>query len=150
MKIAIGSDENTTQTEFIVNYLSKAGYKIRLFGSLDSQKEPWSKTAKKVAEDVFTGVSEEAILLCWTGTGVCIAANKVPKIRAALCCDAETARGARLWNDANVLCLSLRKTTKSVAKEILDAWFETSYEPNIEDDKCIEQIQKLEQKYFMF
>ena len=65
------------------------------------------------------------MLCCWTGTGVSIAANKVPGIRAALCGDAETARGARRWNDANVLCLSLRATSEVVAKEILDAWFET-------------------------
>jgi ribose 5-phosphate isomerase B len=61
------------------------------------------------------------ILFCWTGTGVSIAANKVAHIRAALCDDAETARGARLWNDANVLCLSLRRTSETIAIEIIEA-----------------------------
>jgi len=85
--------------------------------------------------------------LCWTGTGVSLAANKVPGIRASLCVDAETTRGARLWNNANVLCLSIRSTSEVVAKEILDMWFETKYKPNAEDDLCLEQVKNIEKKY---
>ena len=84
---------------------------------------------------------------CWTGTGISLAANKVPGIRAALCTDAETARGARLWNEANALCMSLRLTSEVVAKEILETWFETKYQPNEVDDTCIAQVKEIEGKY---
>jgi ribose 5-phosphate isomerase B len=100
-----------------------------------------------VAETVVGGAADEGILFCWTGTGVSIAANKVPGIRAALCDDAETARGARLWNDANVLCLSLRRTSDIMVDEILDAWFATTYQSNPEDDACLVQVEALESKY---
>ena len=93
-------------------------------GALQEGEDPnWPIVAGRVAEDVAEGRCQQGVLLCWTGTGVSIAANKVPGIRAALCVDAETARGARLWNDANVLCMSLRLTSPQVASEILDAWF---------------------------
>jgi ribose 5-phosphate isomerase B len=77
-----------------------------------------------------------------------MAANKVPGIRAALCDDAETARGARLWNKANVLCMSLRRTSEVIAEEILDKWFGTEYQPNQEDDACLAQIDEIERTYF--
>jgi ribose 5-phosphate isomerase B len=78
---------------------------------------------------------------------VSLAANKVPGIRAALCDEAETARGARLWNNANVLCLSLRRTSDVKAKEILDTWFNTAYAPNEVDDRCLRQVEALEATY---
>lgn len=90
------------------------------------------------------GRADEGILFCWTGTGVSLAANKLPGIRAALCDDAETARGARLWNNANVLCLSIRRTSAVMAQEILDMWFKTSYQPNEVDDTCLRQVAELE------
>jgi ribose 5-phosphate isomerase B len=110
----------------------------------------WPAVARLVAETVAKGDAEEGILCCWTGTGVSIAANKVPGIRAALCEDAETARGARLWNDANVLCLSLRRTSEVIAQEILEAWFSTQYQPNPEDDACLRSVQELEESYLQF
>jgi ribose 5-phosphate isomerase B len=103
--------------------------------------------AQEVAEAVVAGEADEAVLFCWTGTGISLAANKVPGIRAALCGDAETARGARLWNKANVLCLSLRATPEVVAKEILESWFETAYRPNEVDDICLAQVEAIENKY---
>ena len=72
-------------------------------------------------------------MCCWTGTGASIAANKVPGIRAALCGDAETAEGARKWNDANVLALSLRTTSAALLSEILDAWF--AGEPSSDEER---------------
>jgi ribose 5-phosphate isomerase B len=96
---------------------------------------------------VSEGRADEAILFCWTGTGISLAANKVPGIRAALCGDAETARGARQWNKANVLCMSLRTTSEVMAEEIIKAWFETEYEPNEMDDLCIAQVRAIENKY---
>ncbi len=76
-----------------------------------------------------------------------IAANKVPGIRAALCDDAETARGARLWNDANILCMSLRRTSDVIAKEIIESWLGTQYQPNAEDDACIEAVHAIERQH---
>ena len=96
---------------------------------------------------VAAGAADGGILFCWTGTGVTIAANKVPGIRAALCADAETARGARLWNNANVLCLSLRRTSEVIAREILDAWFSTRYNPNETDDACLTAVDAIEADY---
>jgi ribose 5-phosphate isomerase B len=90
---------------------------------------------------VAAGQAEQGVLCCWTGTGVSIMANKVPGVRAALCTDAETARGARLWNDANVLCLSLRATAEPVAKEILDAWFAVQ-EPDPGERENIERVRQ--------
>ena len=147
MKLAIGSDEQTQLTDFIVRTVNQKGYTTNLFGKLCGDEEEWSLVAQKVAEEVVCGDSYEGILLCWTGTGVSLAANKVPGVRAALCGDAETARGARLWNKANVLCLSIRNTSQAVAKEILDMWFDTNYIPNIEDDLCLKQLQSIENKY---
>jgi ribose 5-phosphate isomerase B len=100
--------------------------------------------ARQVAEDVAGARSQEGILFCWTGTGVSMAANKVHGIRAALCADAETARGARLWNNANVLCISLRTTATPVAHEILQAWFGTSYKPNPSDDASLKLLDDLD------
>tara|TARA_B100000945_G_scaffold275534_1_gene239603 strand:+ start:8763 stop:9230 length:468 start_codon:yes stop_codon:yes gene_type:complete len=150
MKIAIGADEKTDLTDFVVSYVANLRHKPRLFGALACKNETWSKTARFVAEDINAGKAQEGILLCWTGTGVCLVANKVPTIRAVLCVDSETARGARLWNKANVLCLSLRKTTDAVAKEVLDMWFKTKYVSNTEDNKAIEEIRQIEKKYMAF
>ena len=147
MKLAIGSDEKTALTDAVVELLRKQGHELILCGPLAGESGPWPQIARQVAEDVVRGAVEEGILLCWTGTGVSIAANKVPGVRAALCVDAEAARGARLWNDANVLRLSLRTTSGPIAEEILEAWFSTSYQPNPEDDACLAQVGEIEAAY---
>lgn len=123
MRIAVGSDEATAVTTAVVDYLRAAGHDVVAEGPLAGKPEGWAQVALKVARRVSHGDCDQGVLFCWTGTGVCMAANKVPGVRAALCADAETARGARLWNDANVLCLSLRATSEAVAREVLDAWF---------------------------
>jgi ribose 5-phosphate isomerase B len=120
---------------------------VILFGPLQYAEQFWPQVARKVAEAVAANDVDEGILFCWTGTGVSIAANKVPGIRAALCDDAETARGARLWNNANVLCLSIRRTSEVRAGEILDSWFNTAYEPNEVDDTCLAQVAALDEAY---
>ena len=142
MKIAIGSDENTALTTFIMEDLKKRGHDVLAFGPLaeDDPDTDWPVVSAKVAMAVTQGKAQEGILFCWTGTGASIAANKIPGIRAALCHDAETAKGARTWNHANILVLSLRKTTEALAKEVLDAWFSTSYS---EDDWNRQQIQRI-------
>ena len=147
MKLAIGADERTQVTDMVVEELRQRGHALALFGPLAGGGEAWPAVARGVAEAVAGGAADEGILFCWTGTGVSIAANKVPGIRAALCDDAETARGARLWNNANVLCLSLRRTSAVIAREILDAWFSTRYLPNESDDAALAALAALESDY---
>jgi ribose 5-phosphate isomerase B len=125
LRIALGSDERSHVTEFVAQELLRRGHDVRSTGP-----DAWPDVAEAVARQVADGSADEGVLFCWTGTGVSIAANKVPGVRAALCSDAETARGAKAWNQANVLCLSLRSTTETVAAEILDAWFSTPADPS--------------------
>ncbi len=147
MRIIVGSDERTHLTDVVVTELEKRGHRLELVGPLRGDRLAWPEVARHVAQAVAQGRADEGILFCWTGTGVTIAANKVPGIRAALCDDAATARGARLWNNANVLCLSLRRLSEAVAHEILETWFATSYQPNPEDDACLAQLTALEKEY---
>jgi ribose 5-phosphate isomerase B len=127
MHIALGADEDVHVVSEIVRHLEERGHTVERFGAAAGKKEPWGETAVAVAEGVARGDHHVGVVCCWTGTGVSIAANKVAGVRAALCGDAETARGARKWNDANVLALSLRATAPAVAKEILDAWLSEPY-----------------------
>lgn len=150
MRIALGSDERSHLTDFVQSELRSRGFDVELFGPIDRDSpagatDPWPDVAQAVAERVVNGEADYGVLFCWTGTGVSIAANKVPGVRAALCHDAETARGARAWNDANVLCLSLRATPEVVAKEILDAWFSASPDPS--EGPNIDKVRSLEESY---
>lgn len=147
MKLALGSDERTHLTDAVAADLRERGHEVTLYGPAADDPALWPAVARRVAEAVASGAADEGILFCWTGTGVSLAANKVPGIRAALCDDAETARGARLWNNANVLCLSLRRTSEVMAKEILDAWFAAAYVPNETDDACLAQVVEIERDY---
>ncbi len=147
MKIAVGSDMNTHVTGVVTEELRRRGYEVRLFGALVETPAMWSKVALEVAEKVAEGSFDQAVLFCWTGTGISLAANKVPGIRAALCQDAQTARGARQWNDANILAMSLRTISEAVAKEILDAWFEAAPSTDAEDVACLEFLAEAEKKY---
>ncbi|HEX9012134.1 MAG TPA: RpiB/LacA/LacB family sugar-phosphate isomerase [Anaerolineaceae bacterium] len=144
MKISLGADERSTVVEAVLKHLKETGREVTYYGPRGKGSVPWPEVARCVAEDVASGRSEEGILFCWTGTGVSIAANKVRGIRAALCADAETARGARLWNNANVLCLSIRTTTEALASEILNTWFAAAYQPNPTDDACLAEIDALD------
>jgi ribose 5-phosphate isomerase B len=147
MKIALGSDTKTYLTEFVTKELKRRGHKVSLFGSLKGKKKiSWPKVGEEVAEKVASGEYDKGILFCWTGTGVSIAANKVPGIRAALCFDAKTAEGARKYNDANVLVMSLRLTSEDNAKEILDAWFSNKFD-KLKKDR-IKKLLEIENKYF--
>jgi len=144
MKISIGADERLTVVEAGLEILQERGDEITWYGPEEEGSFPWPQVARQVAEDVAEGRAEEGILFCWTGTGVSMAANKVPGVRAALCVDAETARGARLWNNANVLCISMRLTSENILEEILEAWFETHYIPNETDEACLTMIDELD------
>src|ERR671932_791285 len=133
MRIAVAADEQTGVAEAVVEELRKRGHEPLVHGALsDAERDDWAWASEAAARDVAEGRADQAIVACWTGTGASIAANKVPGIRAALCGDAETADGARKWNDANALALSLRATSQAVLAEILDAWF--AGEPSSDDD----------------
>lgn len=149
MKIAIGSDERTHLTDMLIEEIRKRGHDLILFGSLSETYTDvdWPLVSSKVAEAVASGRADEGIVCCWTGTGASIAANKVGGIRAALCHDAETARGARIWNHANVLALSLRSTSEAIAREILDAWFSTPYSDDEWNSQQMERIKQLEVRH---
>ncbi|MGI9534183.1 MAG: RpiB/LacA/LacB family sugar-phosphate isomerase [Thermodesulfobacteriota bacterium] len=145
MKIAVGSDEKNHLTDFVIDELKKMNFDLVLYGPLEEDDIQWTDVAEKVATKVASGQCDQGILFCWTGTGCSIAANKVPGIRAALCKDAEIAVGARKWNDANILTMSLTSTSTEEAKKILEVWFTTS--PEDEEKVNIEKITKIEDKY---
>lgn len=131
MKIAVAADEPVGIASVVVEQLRRRGHEPILHGALsEGERDDWAWASEAAARDVADGRAEQAIVCCWTGTGASIAANKVPGIRAALCGDAQTAAGARRWNDANILALSLRATSEAELAEILDAWFES--EPSSE------------------
>jgi len=129
MRIAVGSDEATPLTDAVVADLQARGHEVELVGPLAGGTEQWAEVGRRVGELVAGGTCAVGVLFCWTGTGASIAANKVRGVRAALCADAATAAGARRWNDANVLVMSLRATSAPVAAEMLDAWFATEPDP---------------------
>ena len=121
----MAADERTGVADAVVEELRRRGHEPVLHGALEpGERDDWAWASEAAARDVADGRADQGIVCCWTGTGASIAANKVPGVRAALCGDAETARGARRWNDANVLALSLRTTSEALLAEILDGWFE--------------------------
>ena len=130
MKVVLGSDERTPLTEAVAAGLSERGHEVTLVGPPAGEDAQWAEVGRRVGETVASGDAETGVLFCWTGTGASIAANKVRGARAALCTDPETAAGARRWNDANVLVMSLRLTSAPVAAEMLDAWFATEPDPS--------------------
>jgi ribose 5-phosphate isomerase B len=129
MRIVLGSDERTSLTDAVLGDLRERGAEVELVGPPGGDDIEWAEVGRRVGERVAAGRADTGVLFCWTGTGASIAANKVRGIRAALCADAETAAGARRWNDANVLVMSLRLTSPQVAHEMLDAWFATDPDP---------------------
>ncbi|WP_216917500.1 RpiB/LacA/LacB family sugar-phosphate isomerase [Nocardia noduli] len=124
MRISVSADERTGVADEVVRELARRGFETTVHGALsETERDDWAWASEAVARDVAEGRADQGIVCCWTGTGASIAANKVAGIRAALCADAATAAGARTWNDANVLALSLRTTSGAELTEILDAWF---------------------------
>jgi ribose 5-phosphate isomerase B len=118
VRILVGADDEGAVAETVVDELRARGHDVRVLPT-----EQWPDVARRVGDAVASGEADQGMLFCWTGTGTTMAANKVPGVRAALCGDAVTADGARRWNDANVLALSLRTTSHAELEEILDAWF---------------------------
>lgn len=124
MRIALGTDERTPLIGALRSSLEARGHQV----SVVADGTPWPVAGAAVGHAVADGTAEMGVVCCTTGTGVSMAANKVPGVRAALCTDADTARGARRWNDANVLAFGLRLTTETVAVEMVDAFLETEFD----------------------
>lgn len=127
MRVAIGSDIKNSFTEFVARRVGEMGHATECFGALAGHELTWADVAIVVAEQVRDQRCQEGIVMCWTGTGVTLAANKVKSVRAALCKDAETARRARQWNFANLLAMAVGSTDREMARDILEAWFGTPY-----------------------
>jgi len=144
VKIAVSSDERAEIAETVVEELRRRGHEPIAHGALsDGERHDWAWASEAAAREVAEGRADQAIVCCWTGTGASIAANKVRGVRAALCGDAPTARGARRWNDANVLALSLRTTSAPVLAEILDAWFEQPSSAEADDVANVRHIDEI-------
>jgi ribose 5-phosphate isomerase B len=132
VRISIAADELTGIAPLLASELERRGHDTLAHGALnDAERDDWAWASEAAARDVAEGRAQQAIVCCWTGTGASIAANKVGGVRAALCLDAASAAGARRWNDANTLALSLRATSAAELAEILDAWF--AQDPSDED-----------------
>jgi ribose 5-phosphate isomerase B len=145
MRIAVAADERAGVAEAVLEELRKRGHEPIAHGALsDEERDDWAWASEAAARDVAAGRAEQGIVCCWTGTGASIAANKVPGVRAALCGDAQTAAGARRWNDANVLALSLRATSEAELEEILDAWFEGSPSGADDDRANVDHLTEIE------
>jgi ribose 5-phosphate isomerase B len=148
VRIAVAADERVGVAGALVRALRRRGHEASVHGALaqpqGSEREGWAWASEAAAREVAQGGAEQAIVCCWTGTGASIAANKVPGVRAALCADAATAAGARRWNDANVLALSLRSTSEAELEEILNAWFAGEPSSEAEDRANVEHLAEIE------
>lgn len=142
MKLVVGSDEKTNLTDCVIDYLKGKEHELVLLGDLVNKKNKWkwADIGKEAAQKVVSGRVDQGILFCWSGTGICMAANRIKGARAALCWDKETAKLARKWDNANILCLSLRYTSEKVAQEILDTWFSTRF-----DEEGLNEAHKLDE-----
>ena len=144
MKVAVAADEHVGVADAVMEQLRERGHEPVPHGALaEQERDDWAWASEAAARDVAEGRAEQAVVCCWTGTGASIAANKVPGIRAALCGDAATAEGARRWNDANVLAVSLRSTSAAELAEILDAWFAGEPSGDEEDRANVDHLEEI-------
>jgi ribose 5-phosphate isomerase B len=138
MRIVVGADDEGAVADAVVDDLRERGHDVTVL-----EREQWPEVARKVGEAVATGEADQGVVFCWTGTGTAMAANKVPGVRAALVWEPWIAEGARRWNDANVLVMSLKRTSSETAKEILDAWFAVE-QPDPDEAENIASLAELE------
>ena len=139
MRIVVGADDEGAVADTVVDELRARGHDVTVL-----EREQWPEVARKVGEAVASGEADQGMLFCWTGTGTSMAANKVPGVRAALAWEPWIAEGARRWNDANVLVMSLKRVEPETAKEILDAWLSVE-EPDAEEAANIARLDELDQ-----
>ena len=136
----VGADDEGPVAEAVVDELRARGHDVTVL-----DREQWPDVARKVGESVAAGKADQGMLFCWTGTGTSMAANKVPGVRAALAWEPWIAEGARRWNDANVLVMSLKRTEPERAKEILDAWLSV-HEPDPDETANIARLAELDEQ----
>jgi ribose 5-phosphate isomerase B len=145
MRIALCSDEPYPVHALVTELLTTRGHTVVPFGSVASgQEEPWAEVAEQAALAVASGDCHQGVFFCWSGTGISMAANKVAGIRAALCGDPGAARAARVWNHANVLCLSNRTLSTDMAKEMIAAWLDT--EPGTQGADGVRRLNELDER----
>jgi ribose 5-phosphate isomerase B len=146
MRIAMCSDEPYPVHETVRSVIEARGHSVVPFGSVATGRDaPWADVAEQAASSVARGECDEGVFFCWSGTGISIAANKLAGIRAALCSDPGAARAARVWNHANVLCLSNRTLSSDMAKEILEAWFDTA--PGHAGDEGVQRLNAVDARH---
>jgi ribose 5-phosphate isomerase B len=140
MRIVVGADDDGAVVDAVVDELQSRGHDVAVL-----ERDQWPEVARKVGEAVGSGEADQGMVFCWTGTGTAMAANKVPGVRAALVWDPWIAEGARRWNDANVLVMSLKRTAPETAREILDAWFAVEA-PDPDEAENIARLAELERR----
>jgi ribose 5-phosphate isomerase B len=138
MRIVLGADDEGAVADAVVDELRERGHDVTVL-----EREQWPEVARKVGEAVSSGEADQGVVFCWTGTGTAMAANKVSGVRAALAWEPWIAEGARRWNDANVLVMSLKRTAPETAKEILDAWLAVE-QPDPDETENIARLTELE------
>lgn len=139
MRIVVGADDEGAVADAVVEELRARGHGVEVL-----DREEWPNVAARVARAVAAGEADQGMLFCWTGTGTSMAANKVPGVRAALAWDPWIAEGARKWNDANVLVMSLKRTDPETARAIVDAWLNVEA-PDPDEAENIARLRELEQ-----
>ncbi len=144
MRVAVGADAPGALPDALIAELRRRGIEPIVFGALAHADPSWAAVGRAVGEAVAELAAELGVVCCWTGTGISIAVNKVTGARAALCADAATAQGARRWNDANVLALSMRATTPAVGLEILEMFLQTPVTDNAAELADIEILRKMD------
>jgi ribose 5-phosphate isomerase B len=140
VQIVVGADDDGEVLDLVVDELRARGHEVTVLA-----REAWPEVARRVAEAVGSGEADQGMLFCWTGTGTSMAANKVPGVRAALVWDPWIAEGARRWNDANVLVMSLKRTSPETARAILDAWLAVD-EPDEDERENIARLAELDRR----
>ena len=140
--IAIGSDHGGyALKQVLMAHLDKRGLAYKDYGTYSEDSCDYPQYAKAVANAVVSGECERGILICGTGIGVSITANKIPGIRAALCGDCFSAEATRLHNDANILCMGARVVGEGLAVKITDTFLDT---PFSNDPRHIRRISQIE------
>jgi ribose 5-phosphate isomerase B len=139
MRIVVAADDEGRVAEVVVDELRDRGHDVTVL-----DRDQWPDVARRVAETVASGEADQGMLFCWTGTGTSMAANKVPGVRAALAWEPWIAEGARRWNDANVLVMSLKRTKPETARQIVDAWLAVE-EPDPDEAANIARLRELDQ-----
>ena len=140
MRIVVGADDEGEVAEAAVDELRRRGHDVTVL-----DREQWPDVARRVGETVASGQADQGMLFCWTGTGTSMAANKVPGVRAALVWEPWIAEGARKWNDANVLVMSLKRTDPDTARAIVDAWLAVE-EPDEDERENIARLTELDRR----